>query len=106
MLSLPEVRRRITLEHELECELNDARVVHRAVDHAETRSRVNVLHPAGTTRQVELRVVPGIEELSAEIQAHALVRQREMLDEREVRVYKSRPVDRSTVGVSKFSGWG
>ena len=96
----------MSLKHQFERELNDPRIVDRAVDHAETCRRLDVLHLAGSALQVKLRVVPNVEELSAEIEPHALVRQREMLDEGEIGVYKTRPGQRSSLGISKFASGG
>src|SRR5437660_7880592 len=92
------------LEVQLEGELNHARVVYCPVYHSETRPCVNVLHLAGATQQVELSVVPGIEELGTEIQSHVFVGKREMLDERKICVHKTRTIDWRPVCIAQFSG--
>jgi hypothetical protein len=52
--------------------------------------------------QKELGVIPGVEDLCAEVQPHAFVGKREMLDEGEIRVYKVRAIERCPVCVPKF----
>src|SRR5579864_1510039 len=51
-------------------------------------------------------MVEQIEELSPELQIHALAeRQRKILDDRKIGVHKSRTVERRARGSAKFSGW-
>ncbi len=61
-----------SLELQLESKLNDAWIVNRLSDYAETRGGIDVLHSAAATGQEELRVVEQVEKLSAELQAHTL----------------------------------
>src|SRR5258708_14537493 len=81
-------------------------VVGRSVNHTEARPCVNVLHLARTTSEEEQRVIPGIEELGAEIQPHAFEGQGNMLDKREIRHHIARTVHRTTILVPNFSGPG
>ena len=81
------IRCDVTLESELQPELNEARVVHRVV--YLTKSRC----PDIVDRQAELRVVEQVEELRPEVQAHILPRQRELLDDGEIRVHEVWTVD-------------
>src|SRR5882762_2561663 len=81
------------LERKFERELNDAGIVHSLVNLVEMRPDIYILH-MGIAAAVEkkLGVIPGVEEFSAEVQPHAFVGKREMLDEREIRVYKVRAI--------------
>src|SRR6266404_7448581 len=81
------IRCDVTLESELQPELNEARVVHRVVYLTKAKC------PDVVDRQAELRVVEQVEELRPEVQVHILPRQRELLDDGEVRVHEVWTVD-------------
>ena len=81
------IRCDVTLEGELQPELNEARVVHRVVHLTKAR------RPDVVDRQAELCVVEQVEELRPEVQAHILPWQRELLDDGKVRVHEVWTVD-------------
>src|ERR1022692_4767498 len=76
------------LEQKLKRKLNQARVIHRRVNRAETR-RIE-LRAGGAdaaARRTELRMIEQIEDLGPEIEPHPLAPgQNEVLDSREVRI--------------------
>ena len=75
------------LERKFQPELNNARIVHGRV-HGSKARRIDVVD-----RQAELGVVPQVEELRPEVQAHILPRQGELLDDGEVRVHEVWTID-------------
>src|SRR5947209_4260621 len=94
------------LEHQLDGELNHARVVDGTIHYSESVASADVLHAAyaAATGQVKLRVIEQVEELSAEVQPQALANG-EMLDQRNVAVHEPRPGDRSARRVAQFPVW-
>jgi len=86
------------LEGQLQGQLDEARVVDGGVDGAEA---VGV--DVGDGRS-ELRVIKEVEELCAEVQAHPLAWQRELLDNGEVGVDEIRADDGDARRVAQFAG--
>src|SRR5882762_2989575 len=93
---------RAALELELEGKLDHARIVQRGIYHAKAGTRVYILHAARTAVHEKVRVVPYVEEFRAKVQLHTLA-QWEVLDEGHVGVHIARSVQRSPVGVPKFT---
>src|SRR5882724_93755 len=90
------IRCELALESELQSELNEAGVVHRAVHRSKTRG-VDIVD-----RQAELRVVKQVEELRPEVQAHILPRQSELLDDGKVRIHEVRTVNGHARGMPEM----
>src|SRR5579864_7155964 len=94
------VRSRLSLERKLQAELDETRVVNRRLNRPEGRSgKILDRHP-------ELGVVKEIEKFRAEIQSHVFPWQRELFDDREVRVHEIRTEDRNSVRVAEFTRRG
>src|SRR5215471_3444917 len=84
-------------ESELQPELDEARVVHGRVHLAEARSAYVV------DRHAELRMIEEVEEFRAEGDSHVLPRQSELLDHREVCVYKVGAIDGKPRSISEMA---
>jgi len=70
------------LERKFERELNDAGIEHSFVNLGEICSQSYILHMGiAAAVEKELGVIPGVEEFGTEVQSHAFVGKREMLDE-------------------------
>ena len=93
------------LEPQFQGELNQARIVHGIVDDPECARSIDVLLAAASgATHVELRMVEQVEELGPELQVHAFVEgQREVLNDREIRVDEARTVHWGSSSRAKFS---
>src|SRR5262249_41467365 len=74
------------------------------VNHAKTGLSGEVLHVtyAGVSRQIKLRMIEQVEELSSKIDPHILIRQQEMFDQRKICIHETRPVQRRSVRSPKL----
>ena len=94
--------RAFCLENKLQGELDEARIVECGVDLAEV-GRSNVLHATTATWQVEMRMIPDVEELGPEIKTHALVRQADVFDKGHIGIDEARPAHGCAGSVPQFS---
>src|SRR6266567_7269531 len=97
---------RICLESQLQSELDQSRVIDCVVDDSESTRSIDVLlATAPRSAHIELRVIEQVEELRPELQSHPFPeRQREVLDDREIRVYETRSINRGPGSRAEFSG--
>src|SRR5258708_5166741 len=98
-------RTELSLEPQLQRKLNQSRVIHRVVDDAEGRRSIDVLlSAAARASEIELRMVEQVGELSPELKTGALAeREREIFNDRDIRIHETRTIDRSARGRTEFT---